>query len=200
MSEKDPFNTLSNNGVSTLLSVQDSVMQLIADYRTLIISVVLILILSGIFKSIIRKFDAYLASHYKGKVDPTMRAFIKKVLTVSVSAVILLTLLNTFGIPIGAILTFGGVGGLIVAFAARELLSNVLGGITVYTGGLFKMGDRIRIDGTIDGVVEQIGWRDTMIRTLDKKELYVPNARFNMAVVENYTRRTHRRLDEKFCC
>jgi MscS family membrane protein len=106
--------------------------------------------------------------------------------------------MQAFGLSLSGLLTFGGVGGLIVGLAAKDLLSNFFGGLMIYFDRPFKVGDWIRSpDRQIEGTVERIGWRMTIIRTFDKRPLYVPNSVFSNIVVENPSRMLNRRIYEK---
>ncbi len=108
-----------------------------------------------------------------------------------------LILLQTLGYSISGILAFGGVGGIAIGFAAKDLLANFFGGLMIYLDRPFKVGDWIRSsDRSIEGTVENIGWRLTRIRTFDKRPLYVPNSIFNNISVENPSRMTNRRIKE----
>ncbi|MEF1299785.1 mechanosensitive ion channel family protein, partial [Vibrio parahaemolyticus] len=108
-----------------------------------------------------------------------------------------LTIMQAFGLSLSGLLTFGGVGGLIVGLAAKDLLSNFFGGLMIYFDRPFKVGDWIRSpDRQIEGTVERIGWRMTSIRTFDKRPLYVPNSVFSNIVVENPSRMLNRRIYE----
>ncbi|MEZ8945475.1 mechanosensitive ion channel family protein [Vibrio sp. 10N.247.311.12] len=110
-----------------------------------------------------------------------------------------LTIMQAFGLSLSGLLTFGGVGGLIVGLAAKDLLSNFFGGMMIYFDRPFKVGDWIRSpDRQIEGTVERIGWRMTIIRTFDKRPLYVPNSVFSSIVVENPSRMLNRRINETF--
>ncbi|MDD9894995.1 MAG: mechanosensitive ion channel family protein, partial [Gammaproteobacteria bacterium] len=101
------------------------------------------------------------------------------------------------GIEITALLAFGGVGGLAVGFAAQDLLSNFFGGLMIYLDRPFKIGDWIRSpDRNIEGTVESIGWRLTVVRTFDKRPLYVPNSVFTTLALENPSRMSNRRIKE----
>ena len=103
----------------------------------------------------------------------------------------------TVGIEITALLAFGGVGGLAVGFAAQDLLSNFFGGLIIYLDRPFTLGDWIRSpDREIEGTVESIGWRVTVVRTFDKRPLYIPNSLFTTLTVENPSRMTNRRIKE----
>lgn len=108
-----------------------------------------------------------------------------------------LIMLQTLGYSISGILAFGGVGGIAIGFAAKDLLANFFGGLMIYLDRPFKVGDWIRSnDKEIEGTVENIGWRLTRIRTFDKRPLYVPNSVFNTIAVENPSRMTNRRIKE----
>ncbi|EGR0670031.1 mechanosensitive ion channel family protein [Vibrio vulnificus] len=108
-----------------------------------------------------------------------------------------LTMMQVFGVSLSGLLTFGGVGGLIVGLAAKDLLSNFFGGLMIYFDRPFKVGDWVRSpDRQIEGTVERIGWRMTIIRTFDKRPLYVPNSVFSNIVVENPSRMLNRRIYE----
>ncbi|MDB1125817.1 mechanosensitive ion channel family protein [Vibrio algarum] len=108
-----------------------------------------------------------------------------------------LSFMQTLGLSLSGLLTFGGVGGLIVGLAAKDLLSNFFGGMMIYFDRPFKVGDWIRSpDRQIEGTVERIGWRMTIIRTFDKRPLYVPNSVFSSIVVENPSRMSNRRIYE----
>jgi MscS family membrane protein len=104
---------------------------------------------------------------------------------------------NTLGFNVGALLALGGVGGIAVGLAARDLLANFFGGLTIYLDRPFSVGDWIRSpDKSIEGTVEYISWRHTRIRAFNKNPIYVPNAVFTTIVVENPSRMSHRRLKE----
>ncbi|MDW6094649.1 mechanosensitive ion channel family protein [Vibrio rhizosphaerae] len=132
----------------------------------------------------------------KDKDKTTVQA-ISKVVKLLVFVVGLLSVMQTFGLSLSGLLTFGGVGGLVVGFAAKDLLSNFFGGMMIYFDRPFKVGDWIRSpDRAIEGTVERIGWRMTVIRTFDKRPLYVPNSVFSSIVVENPSRMLNRRIYE----
>lgn len=131
------------------------------------------------------------------KLDPTTLHALAKLIRLSVVISAVLVALPTVGIEITALLAFGGVGGIAVGFAARDLLSNFFGGLMIYLDRPFAIGDWVRSpDREIEGTVETIGWRLTIVRTFDKRPLYIPNAVFNTITVENPSRMTNRRIKE----
>lgn len=130
-------------------------------------------------------------------IDRTTVDAIGKLLRLSVLITASLVALQTLGFSISGILAFGGVGGIAIGFAAKDLLANFFGGLMVYLDRPFAVGDWIRSpDRNIEGTVEKIGWRLTVIRTFDKRPLYVPNSTFASIAVENPSRMSHRRIYE----
>ena len=112
-------------------------------------------------------------------------------------AVALLTVAQTLGFEITGLLALGGVGGIAVGFAAKDLLANFFGGLTIYLDRPFGVGEWIRSpDKSIEGTVEYISWRHTRIRAFNKNPIYVPNSVFTTIVVENPSRMSHRRIKE----
>ena len=131
------------------------------------------------------------------EVDPTTLDAISKLARISVVITSVLMILQTLGFSISGVLAFGGVGGIAIGFAAKDLLSNFFGGLFIYMDRPFAVGDWVRSpDREIEGVVEKIGWRVTLIRTFDKRPLYVPNAIFSQIAVENPSRMENRRIKE----
>jgi MscS family membrane protein len=129
--------------------------------------------------------------------DQTTADAIAKLLRVSIIITGALVILQTLGYSISGVLAFGGIGGIAVGFAARDLLANFFGGLTIYMDRPFDVGDWIRSpDREIEGSVEKIGWRLTTIRTFDKRPLYIPNSIFTTIAVENPARMTNRRIKE----
>lgn len=126
----------------------------------------------------------------------TVRA-VAKLLRVILWIIAGLMILQSIGVSISGLLAFGGIGGIAVGFAAKDLLANFFGGLSIYLDRPFTTGDWIRSpDQNIEGTVEDIGWRLTRIRTFDQRPLYVPNAVFSQISVENPSRMLNRRIYE----
>jgi len=122
---------------------------------------------------------------------------VAKVLKIIIIIFSILIILQILGFSISGILAAGGAGGLVIGFAAKDLFANIFGGVTIYLDRPFNVGDWIRCNvAGVEGVVEHIGWRQTRLRSLNKNPIYVPNAIFTNAVVENPSRMTHRRIKE----
>jgi len=130
-------------------------------------------------------------------VDLTTVDAIGKLLRLSVLITATLVALQTLGFSVSGVLAFGGIGGIAIGFAAKDLLANFFGGLMIYLDRPFAVGDWIRSpDRDIEGTVEQIGWRLSRIRTFDSRPLYVPNSVFTSIAVENPSRMENRRIYE----
>lgn len=133
----------------------------------------------------------------EGPADATTVAALGKLVKSTVIITVAIILLQHFGYSVSGVLAFGGIGGIAIGFAAKDLLANFFGGLMIYMDRPFRVGDWIRSpDRNIEGTVENIGWRQTRIRTPDKRALYVPNSTFATISVENPSRMTHRRINE----
>lgn len=100
-----------------------------------------------------------------------------------------------FGFSVSGLLTFGGVGGVVMGFAAKDMLANIFGGLMIQMDKPFSTGDWIR-SSQFEGVVEKIGWRMTRIRTFSKNPVYIPNSIFAEIPIETPSRMTNRRIKE----
>lgn len=130
-------------------------------------------------------------------MDPTTVSAMSKLLRGSVIITAVLVILQSMGYSISGVLAFGGIGGIAIGFAAKDLLANFFGGLMIYLDRPFSVGDWVRSpDQDIEGTVEKIGWRLTTIRTFDKRPLYVPNGTFATISLENPSRMSHRRIHE----
>lgn len=130
-------------------------------------------------------------------VDLTTTTVLGRIVRVAFVITGILTGLSILNIPISGLLAAGGVGGIAVGLAARDLLANFFGGFTVFMDRPFSVGDWVRSpDREIEGTVEHIDWRVTRIRKFDKRPMYVPNATFTTVTLENPSRMTHRRIAE----
>jgi MscS family membrane protein len=159
----------------------------------------LIVLLSWFFVRLIKNLEINLTNpEFQAKpMDLTTARAIGKLLRAAIIITMVLIVMQNLGYSVSGILAFGGIGGLAVGFAAKDLLANFFGGLTIYLDRPFKVGDWIRSpDKEIEGTVEDIGWRLTRIRTFDKRPLYIPNATFTQISVENPSRMLNRRIKE----
>lgn len=106
--------------------------------------------------------------------------------SLAVAMVGILILLDTLHISVTPILTALGVGGIAVALALQDTLSNLFAGFYVSLAGQVRVGDYIKLDTSEEGYVTDISWRSTTIRALPNNLIVVPNAKLAQAIVTNY--------------
>ena len=138
------------------------------------------------FSFLIKKFEEKIS---KPLVDWTLRGL--KILIVILGAVAILEL---WGIKVGPVIAGLGLFGVAVALGAQDLFKNLISGIMILMERRFTIGDVILVSGEVEGVVEQIGFRSTLIRRFDSTPVMVPNYKFAEQSVTNHTRRHHRRI------
>lgn len=107
-----------------------------------------------------------------------------------INAVILamgfLIILNGLGISITPLLTALGVGGLAVALALQDTLSNLFAGVHILVERPLKVGDYVKLDSGEEGYVTDIGWRTTKIRKLQNNLVIIPNSKLSQSVITNF--------------
>ena len=99
--------------------------------------------------------------------------------------------LELWGIKIGPIIAGLGLFGVAVALGAQDLFKNLISGILVLVEKRFKMGDWILVEGIIEGIVEKIGFRSTVVRKFDKSIAIIPNFQFAENAVINISQTTN---------
>lgn len=144
-----------------------------------------------------RLAEVNLIGYESGALDPTTIRALGKIFSAAIIITGALIILQTLGYSISGLMAVGGIGGIAVGFAAKDLLANFFGGFMIFLDRPFNVGDWIRSpDKNIEGIVEDISWRQTTIRTFEKRPLYVPNSTFSNIAVENPSRMSNRRIKE----
>ena len=128
-------------------------------------------------------------------LDDQLVPLIGRAAKVAVGILAALMILQNFGYSVSGLIAGLGVGGLAVALAAQKTLADLFGSIMLLVDRPFVLGDWIRSpDGSIEGVVERIGFRSTRIRTFDQTLITIPNSRLADFVIDNVTLRPARRV------
>ena len=177
------------------LAFDGSLLAIVEPFR----SVAAIVLISWFASRFIRFVEQNVSntSYRENPIDATTANAVAKLLRAAVLITAGLLILQNLGVSIGGVLAFGGIGGIAIGFAARDLLANFFGALMIFLDRPFSVGDWIRSpDRDIEGTVEEIGWRLTRIRTFDQRPLYVPNAVFASLAVENPERMLNRRIYE----
>ncbi len=133
----------------------------------------------------------------RGKFDRTVTGFAVSACDVAITALVVIIVLSTLGIPMTSIIAVFTAAGLAVSLALQNSLSNVAGGFIILTTKPFKSGEYISAAG-IEGTVDEISILTTKIITVDNKDIFVPNGTLASAAVTNYTREGKRRVDYVF--
>ena len=132
--------------------------------------------------------------HLEGVFTSVMVDWLVKAIRAAVLFIGAATILQVWGVAVGPILAGLGLVGVAVALGAQDLFKNLIAGILILVEKRFGHGDWIRVDGVVEGTVETVGFRSSLIRQFDKAPVFVPNAKLADSPVANYTRMTHRRI------
>lgn len=125
---------------------------------------------------------------YSGRIDSALPVTsltqnISRIIIIGIGALIIL---NSFGISIAPILATLGVGGLAVALALQDTLSNLFSGFHIIVAKQIRIGDYIKLDTGEEGYITDINWRTTKIKMLPNNMVLVPNEKLTKAIVTNY--------------
>jgi MscS family membrane protein len=134
-----------------------------------------------------------LADKSKNDLDDQLLPIVRKGVKSAVWILGTIVALNNAGYEVTAVIAGLGIGGLALAMAAKDTVSNIFGGFTIFTDRPFSLKDRIRVDG-FDGTIEEIGIRSTRLRTLSGTLVTIPNATFSGNSVENVTLEPSRKV------
>jgi MscS family membrane protein len=126
----------------------------------------------NILRFLIREYDS---KHEDGRLSDAI-PFIENLIVIGVIGIVILLALDAWGINITPLLASAGVAGLGVAFAAKDSVSNLFGGISVFLDKPYKVGDYVIIRDQYRGEVTEIGMRSTKIRTRDNVLITIPNS------------------------
>jgi MscS family membrane protein len=140
--------------------------------------------------------DEYLAPYAQKsetRIDDTLLPILKKGVRGIIWSIGIIMGLNNAGFDVAALVAGLGIGGLALALASQDTVKNIIGGLIIILDKPFKIGDRIVIDA-LDGTIEDIGVRSTRMRTLDKREVTIPNMIFSDKPIINVTREPARKV------
>ncbi|MDE0781189.1 MAG: mechanosensitive ion channel [Alphaproteobacteria bacterium] len=127
-------------------------------------------------------------------LSPTMWEWILMAVKTLLGVVGAAAVLQLWGIEIGPLVAGLGLFGLAAALAAQDLLKNLLSGVLIIAEKRFNPGDWIRVEGIVEGTVQTIGLRSTMVQQFDHAMVQVPNDKLADTAVVNYSGMAHRRI------
>ncbi|MBW2967742.1 mechanosensitive ion channel family protein [Candidatus Woesearchaeota archaeon] len=143
-------------------------------------------LVTRLMDSLYKEYLVPFASKSKTDLDDQLLPIVSKGTKVIVWLMALIIALNNAGYDVTALIAGLGIGGLALAMAAKDTVSNIFGGVTIFTDKPFKVGDRVKVAG-FDGTIKEIGIRSTRLQTLEGRIVTIPNAKFADSPVENVT-------------
>ncbi len=150
-----------------------------------------------LFYNLINVLTLYLddlTAKTESKLDDQLVPLIRKTLKVFVVVIGIIFILQNNGINVTSLLAGLGLGGLAIALAAKDTLANFFGSITIFTDQPFQVGDLIKTSNA-EGIVEEVGFRSTRLRTLYDSAVSVPNSILANTEIDNLGLRRQRRLN-----
>ena len=159
----------------------DRVARLVSNGLLILWMLSLTLVATQVAAAVVRRFG-----HQAHGVVP-VTSLSQNLARLAVASIGILILLNQFGLDITPLLTALGVGGLAVALALQDTLTNLFSGFYVSLGGQIRIGDYIKLNTGEEGYVTDIGWRTTTIKALPNNLIIVPNAKLSQAIITNFS-------------
>lgn len=126
------------------------------------------------------------------RLDDQLVPLVRKSLKVFISVLGVIFLLQNFNVDVGSLLAGLGLGGLAFALAAKDTVANFFGSLVVFIDRPFQIGDWVVIGGT-EGLIEEVGFRTTRIRTFYNSLVTIPNSTLTATPIDNYGARRWRR-------
>lgn len=131
-------------------------------------------------------------SDERSAIDVDWIGNILKIITVVLG---LASVLKVWGIELGSLFTGVGIAGAAAAFAAQDVLKNLIGGMSNTAERRFEIGDWVRAEGVVEGIVEKVALRSTAIRRFDMSLVHIPNSDLANAPLINVSKMQNRRIN-----
>jgi MscS family membrane protein len=132
------------------------------------------------------------AEKTESRLDNHLVPIVRKAVKFGVFLVGAIALLQNLSIDVTAVFATLGIGTLAVGLAAKDTLANFFGSLSIFVDNPFRIGDMINVDG-VEGVVEEVGFRSTRLRTAYNSVVVFPNAKLADAKIDNWGQRQYRR-------
>lgn len=165
----------------------------IVGLRQFVIIICITWLIARLVEAVFSEFLRPLTEKSDTDLDDQLLPLARKGIKIIVWSVGTIVALNNAGYDVGALIAGLGIGGLALAMAAKDTVSNIFGGFTVFTDRPFVVGDRVQVSG-IDGMVQEVGIRSTRIKTLEGRIVTLPNATFSDSAVENVSLEPSRKV------
>lgn len=154
----------------------DQAMSTIKNILVTLLFIIWAYALSSVSGLVLEDFKDKLETDRQAKIDSDVIPFIENLIKAGLFALAILMALDLWGVDITPVLASAGVAGVAVAFAAKDTVSNLFGGVSIFMDRPYRVGDYVYIDNQYRGEVIDIGMRSTKIRTRDNILITVPNS------------------------
>ncbi len=175
------------------LNTSDSVRVWIQAGATMLITLAVAWLLARLLDAIYENYLVPIVEASDNKLDDQLLPILRRMTRIIVWSVGIIVALNNSGYDVGALIAGLGIGGLALAMAAKDTVSNFFGGFTIFIDKPFTLHERIKVGG-FDGTVVEIGMRSTRLKTLEGRIVTIPNAKFADSSVENVTAEPSRKV------
>lgn len=137
---------------------------------------------------VLANISSALIKAYSGKIEGALpvTSLTQNIARIAILGIGILVILHSLGVSITPILATLGVGGLAVALALQDTLSNLFSGLHITANKQVRAGDYIKLESGQEGHVIDINWRTTKIRTPENNVAWVPNTKLAQAIIVNY--------------
>ena len=136
----------------------------------------------------------FIFADLRDTLSPAIIDWMVKLLQVILIVLGLGAVAQIWGIAIAPLIAGLGVFGIAVGLGAQDLFKNLIAGILIMSEKRFHPGEWIKVEGVVEGTVEKINFRSTLVRRFDKSPVFVPNAKLSDNPVTNFSRMSHRRI------
>ena len=150
-------------------------------------------LIERLVNSLFENYLVPLSEETENDLDDIIVPIVQKGTAFTIWALGIIVGLNNAGYDVGAVLAGLGIGGLAFAIAAKDTVSNMFGGLTIFIDKPFVKGDRVKVKG-VDGAILDIGLRTTKLITMDGRRLTIPNSAFIDNPVENISSEPTRKI------
>lgn len=180
-------------GIYILILLLKHTFSIQADIMYLINKIVIIISTISVAKSLLRSFSADTAiaqkilQNSKKEIKETMANFLLKTIRMIIYIVSTIIVLTTIGINVNSIIAGLGIGSVLITLSAQDTAKNLFGCLMIFLDRPFELGDRIICD-KYEGIVEDITFRSTRIRTKDNSIANVPNALITNSIITNVSK------------
>ncbi len=179
--------------LSTWISLPTDALEIIVKACDIVMAVSLVILLNELL-TVVCLYLEDKARETENKFDDIVVPLIRKTARFFIYAIGVIFIGDALELNMKSILAGMGIGGIAFALAAKDTISNLFGSFTVLFDNPFTIGDWIKINDNIEGIVEEVGLRSTRIRTFHNSLLSVPNGNLISANIDNLGRRQFRRF------